>query len=258
MSDDHPALMDAVLSRPGEDTPRLVLADWLDDNGAGDRAEFIRVQIELARYGNKCDGPCGQTLCRRCHALQKESALACSPHIEAAFAPSLPDGWYWTTGSMPIRDGIPHAIVSRGFVDEIRLSLAAFAGATCEPCEGRGTIRVPGGHGDTDTVLCPACNPNEWDRMMGHRHPDAGTTPGLAAELFKRHPITAVRLTDVEPFALYDGSYTWALDGASPLGVACPVETPTAFYSTRDLALAALSSAAVSWGRALAGLPALA
>jgi hypothetical protein len=31
--------------------PRLVFADWLDDNCRAERAEFIRVQVELAGLG---------------------------------------------------------------------------------------------------------------------------------------------------------------------------------------------------------------
>ena len=38
-----------ILDRPAEDGPRLVYADWLEEQGDADRAEFIRVQIELAR-----------------------------------------------------------------------------------------------------------------------------------------------------------------------------------------------------------------
>jgi uncharacterized protein (TIGR02996 family) len=43
------ALLAAVCEHPDDDTPRLVFADWLDEHGEPDRAEFIRVQIELAR-----------------------------------------------------------------------------------------------------------------------------------------------------------------------------------------------------------------
>jgi uncharacterized protein (TIGR02996 family) len=47
------ALLRAIEANPAEDTPRLVYADWLDENAASDsdraRAEFIRVQCELAR-----------------------------------------------------------------------------------------------------------------------------------------------------------------------------------------------------------------
>jgi uncharacterized protein (TIGR02996 family) len=46
---DEPALLAAIADRPDDDTPRLVYADWLDDHGAADRAEFIRLQCMLAR-----------------------------------------------------------------------------------------------------------------------------------------------------------------------------------------------------------------
>jgi uncharacterized protein (TIGR02996 family) len=42
------AFLRDVNERPHDDTPRLVYADWLDDNGRPERAEFIRVQCRLA------------------------------------------------------------------------------------------------------------------------------------------------------------------------------------------------------------------
>lgn len=48
---DGNALLAAILAYPDEDTPRLMYADWLQENDQPDRAEFIRVQIELARMG---------------------------------------------------------------------------------------------------------------------------------------------------------------------------------------------------------------
>jgi uncharacterized protein (TIGR02996 family) len=42
------ALLAACRARPADDLPRLVLADWLDENGDPDRAEFVRVQVELS------------------------------------------------------------------------------------------------------------------------------------------------------------------------------------------------------------------
>ncbi len=45
------AFLADILEHPEDDTPRLVFADWLEDNGEADRAEFIRVQIEAARLG---------------------------------------------------------------------------------------------------------------------------------------------------------------------------------------------------------------
>ncbi|QDU22586.1 TIGR02996 domain-containing protein [Urbifossiella limnaea] len=46
---DEAALRAAVLAHPGDDTPRLVYADWCDDAGDADRAAFIRAQVEAAR-----------------------------------------------------------------------------------------------------------------------------------------------------------------------------------------------------------------
>ncbi|MCE9563106.1 MAG: TIGR02996 domain-containing protein [Planctomycetes bacterium] len=46
---DGDALRQAVLADPDEDTPRLIYADWLDENGQGDLAAFIRLQIEAVR-----------------------------------------------------------------------------------------------------------------------------------------------------------------------------------------------------------------
>jgi uncharacterized protein (TIGR02996 family) len=46
------AFLRAICDNPDDDTPRLVFADWLDEHGdsAGrERAEFIRIQIELAK-----------------------------------------------------------------------------------------------------------------------------------------------------------------------------------------------------------------
>lgn len=47
---DYEALLATVLERPEEDTPRLVLADWLEEHGNGHWAELIRVQIAIANY----------------------------------------------------------------------------------------------------------------------------------------------------------------------------------------------------------------
>lgn len=44
----HEAFLRAIFDAPDDDTPRLVYADFLQENGEEDRAEFIRVQCELA------------------------------------------------------------------------------------------------------------------------------------------------------------------------------------------------------------------
>lgn len=49
MPGDQAALLDAVVQNPDDDAPRLLYADWLQQNGDPDRAEFIRLQCEAAR-----------------------------------------------------------------------------------------------------------------------------------------------------------------------------------------------------------------
>lgn len=54
---DREALIRAVIEHPADNVPRLLLADYLEENGdANDRAraEFIRVQVELARTERPC------------------------------------------------------------------------------------------------------------------------------------------------------------------------------------------------------------
>jgi uncharacterized protein (TIGR02996 family) len=48
MSPDNPFLK-ALLAQPEDDTLRLAMADWFDENEQPGRAEFIRLQVELAR-----------------------------------------------------------------------------------------------------------------------------------------------------------------------------------------------------------------
>lgn len=47
---DADALLDAVFADPDADTPRLVYADWLDENRQPNYAEFVRLQVEAARH----------------------------------------------------------------------------------------------------------------------------------------------------------------------------------------------------------------
>ncbi len=48
---DHDALLCAIGDHPEEDTPRLVYADWLEENGDPERADFVRNQVALAQPG---------------------------------------------------------------------------------------------------------------------------------------------------------------------------------------------------------------
>lgn len=63
------AFLADILAEPADDAPRLIYADWLEDQGRRERAEFIRLQIAKERdpayHGSLClpEGPCEN--CRR-------------------------------------------------------------------------------------------------------------------------------------------------------------------------------------------------
>ena len=57
------AMLAAIIANPADDLPRLVYADWLDENGESERAEFIRIQIMLSRGVVAACSKCG-----KCHS----------------------------------------------------------------------------------------------------------------------------------------------------------------------------------------------
>ncbi len=97
---DEQALLTAIITHPDDDTPRLVYADWLDENlpdpipspssGPSARAEYIRVQCRLA--GRPYDAPDYPEL------LEREEDLAewLDTHTPADEArPDVPEDLTW-------------------------------------------------------------------------------------------------------------------------------------------------------------------
>jgi uncharacterized protein (TIGR02996 family) len=102
MTDDA-AFLRAVLDAPGDDAPRLVYADWLEENGQGDRAEFIRVQCELARLPIEDE--------RRPDLEAREVRLLSARRKE------------W---SRPLRPFVKQVEFRRGFAEAVKLRAEAF------------------------------------------------------------------------------------------------------------------------------------
>jgi uncharacterized protein (TIGR02996 family) len=117
-------LLADVIANPGDDFPRLVYADWCEDNGREARAEFIRVQCEVAgiRPGEWCvngprdDGePTSGCDCRRCTRLRRERELLVARENEWTPDPFSRlgvtiDRWGWR----------------RGFIGDVRLPCHAW------------------------------------------------------------------------------------------------------------------------------------
>ena len=96
---DHDALLRAIGDHPEEDTPRLMYADWLDENDQPERADFVRNQIELGRPG--------LTAAER-HPLVKKNV-----HYLNNWVP------HWKA-ELPRLDGIAWGDFNRGLIEEVQ------------------------------------------------------------------------------------------------------------------------------------------
>lgn len=50
-----PSLLSAIIADPDNDLPRLIAADWWQERGEEERAEFVRLQCELVRIDRKVE-----------------------------------------------------------------------------------------------------------------------------------------------------------------------------------------------------------
>lgn len=167
---DYLGLLAGVLEAPDDDAPRLVLADWLDENGDPERAEFIRVQVAMARKIDMALLP-AQALLRRERellTLYNVSLWAGPPLVEIVLN-SAAKRFAW--------EGGPSEPVSfrRGFIGSLVCTAEAFLanadallwrpGEACRECGGVGASKVPPSRatffqlvlGQDDKETCPAC-----------------------------------------------------------------------------------------------------
>lgn len=226
------AILYAICAQPDDDTARLVYADWLQENGDEARAEFIRVQIELARLP-EClfleypgDRRCDQTFrsysisCTACESRRRQQELLADPRHFVNWTPSVMHTGsragirYETGGKVGLfGNGFGEAEFSRGFVSRIELTCEAF---------------------------------------MQH-----------AEAIFAAHPVTAVRLIDKVPDMIagdawwYDEAGITQPETRRDLLPAALLDRPSGAKRS-DSAEAAydwLSARCVAHGRECAGLP---
>ena len=112
MSPDEDALLNGIAADPVADLPRLVYADWLEEHGQDLRAEFIRVQCEIAKLEV---GP-RDIIDRNVHLWRRQQELL-DGHMD-----SILKGVPFT----PRVGQVPGPRFYRGFVDEISLDLDEF------------------------------------------------------------------------------------------------------------------------------------
>ncbi len=124
----HQGFLQAILAEPDDDTHRLVYADWLDEHGEEERAEFIRVQCELAKV--RC-------LCRNDDGTWNGACAFCNSNELRRRERELLDGdqdgdsWFlgfegYDLGTLQPKSFSPNdppfGIIRRGFVESVTLS----------------------------------------------------------------------------------------------------------------------------------------
>ena len=276
------ALRLGILLAPGDDTARLVYADWCDENDRPDYAEFVRVQVELAGYAaDRFRGP-GRTpgaatddryweLRDRELELWKTHAAAWFVHLKdvvrlVQIGNDHPDEMTVLNFSLA-----PICTVERGFVAAVscpnnhtRHGVDLLTADVCRACDGTGTAR-PGAYiyritsgGDlvrNDTEPCKMC-----DATGRSLH----GPPPLAPVLFGAEPVTRVDFPNCVPVELRPGVWEWHRYGTDlagdhlipgPVFDRLPAGDPGGDYWAATgyaLAKAGLAAAAADHGRSRA------
>lgn len=120
------ALLRGVLVQPADDTRRLVIADFIEEAGDADRAEFIRVACEA-------------------EVIQDAEPHRANELLEHNFK------WRGNAGMVGCNYG--NVTWRRGFVNKIECTLSAFMSGNCSRCGGHG-----GGPNRYEPSKCSSCN----------------------------------------------------------------------------------------------------
>jgi uncharacterized protein (TIGR02996 family) len=137
-TDEQRALWAAIRAQPDDDTPRLVYADWLQENGDEARAEFIRLQCQIERLpdDHKSRRKVLPGLKHRERVLETANRLRWSETLSRALTrqgPTVAQPW----GGFSFR---------RGFVYGLRLDLDGIhrvmtAGPDLEPLDNLAVVQ---------------------------------------------------------------------------------------------------------------------
>ena len=146
----------SILISPNDDLPRLIYADWLDENGQSDRAAFIRVQIDIA------NGDISQKSKDLEHRLWMLDSNRLAIHkynlrFNLSAVCTVIDQWYSPN----------HVIftVRRGLVEEISCKQTDWVGMPCSECNGTG---INNGEGNF-TQICLICKGKKRFNIFAER-----------------------------------------------------------------------------------------
>lgn len=215
--DDRAALYAGVLAHPHESTPRMMFADFIDDNPADPldpaHARFIRTQVRMEEAGFDFDlGVCrclsaadtfscplhGQFECEageqmfRDFVTQADDFEALRPRFTAAFETPLHPLVHFDYVRQSF---VPHlsqyrlaGLVRRGFVSRVYFATFQIAFGICGVCGRDNTPDNPG-----SCLYCGAT---------------CIRSPGVATHVGRRHPVTHVYCNDLRP-RRFAGGWMW-------------------------------------------------
>ena len=115
------AFLADIAAQPQDDFPRLAYADWLEEHGQSERAEFIRVQCELARQDFRCTCTCEYEHGIGCLAARGEKLRRREEELLGIHF----DQWRALPG-LAGKEFTLDSIFRRGFISRITLPCAAF------------------------------------------------------------------------------------------------------------------------------------
>ncbi len=195
-ADAHAPFVNAIIAAPGCDIPRLVFADWLDERGESERAEFIRVQCEIATMERGEGEPTADTASEMDDKWEGWlSKKNCLREREKELWRILANDYdFLPVESRLYSPGIDYgktsvAIVRRGFVAEVRAPLGVLIGEPCPRCHGEGSPYL--GRDGHRMGRCPMCEQTEPS--------GTGRTPGIARAICQSQPVEEWIASDKEP-----------------------------------------------------------
>jgi uncharacterized protein (TIGR02996 family) len=203
---EHEAFLRAIFDAPDDDLPRLVYADFLDENGDPLRAEFIRVQCRLAALPAQPEPPEVRALRLR----ERELLDALHPELRLI-------NWTWEERARIVIDrGFvtqPTAMICPGELDDVNGFRAKVVRSRPHWFGVKSLAIQPGWFLQAEHVATlfelPALQRvTEWD-LGGHVEEVAGgpqTEDGGAYALIDMHEQPVITLAGVEALAQHRGA----------------------------------------------------
>lgn len=141
---DHDPFLAAICESPDDDLPRLIYADYLDERGEGERAEFIRVQCALARRAREIESritrpalPPGAYIKVDDVRTETELLRARERELLGIVQDGISNWHRWAETAASLLSGIGADHYRRGFVTTLQCTITDWLGQRHSPVSGQ-------------------------------------------------------------------------------------------------------------------------